>query len=242
MVNQSGYIVFDIETLGLELEDLPEEERNYLLEGIERYNQKEEDIKKKMSFWALTAHVISICLYKPEEGKATVLYVSSQDRNEEVDTPYGILLHKRSFSIGKGLEEAERAIIEEFWEYISGSEGFKYKLVSFNGKGFDAPFLMLRSVVLGLEAKRNLFGKGRGHIDLMEVLTFYGTTRRYKLDFVCRKLGIESPKEGVDGSKIKELFHSGEYERIAEYNLRDVLAINAVFERFRHSLGKVLEL
>ena len=102
---------------------------------------------------------------------------------------------------------------------------------------------MLRSVVLGVEAKRNLLNKNKSHIDLMEVLTFYGITRKYSLDFVCRKLGIKSSKEeGVDGSKIKELFHKGEYEKIAEYNLRDTLAINAVFERFRHSLGKVLEL
>ncbi|GAB5466485.1 MAG: hypothetical protein Kapaf2KO_19210 [Candidatus Kapaibacteriales bacterium] len=126
----------------------------------------------------------------------------------------------------------EKTMLEMFWAALR-----KYDdcvLVSFNGRSFDAPFLMLRSALLKVKPTRNLMAGTKfnypGHTDLIDELTFfsgsfYGATRRYNFDFFARAFGIVSPKsEGVDGSMVTELYENGEIETIAEYCLRDVTA------------------
>jgi len=49
--------------------------------------------------------------------------------------------------------------------------------------------------------------------------------KRYNFDFYTKAFGITSPKsEGVDGSKVGELYAQGQLMEIAEYCLRDVQA------------------
>ena len=112
-------------------------------------------------------------------------------------------------------------------------------LISFNGRGFDAPFLMHRSAIHKIRPSRNLmdgtkFNYSR-HIDLLDELTFFspsssGPTRRFNFDFYARAFGIHSPKsDGVDGSKVSDLFAEGKIVDISEYCLRDVVATWELF-------------
>ena len=88
----------------------------------------------------------------------------------------------------------------QFWDVAK-----KYdSIVTFNGRGFDVPFIYLRSALLNVPiSKKNWLGyryATEPHCDLAEQFTFYsvsgrdGAARRFNLDFYCKAFGIESPK------------------------------------------------
>ena len=120
--------------------------------------------------------------------------------------------------------------------------------VTFNGREFDCPFLMLRSLILGIKPSENLM---RGsdftfkdyHVDLMKELTFNrhsptGARRKFSLDFYCKQLGIESPKvNGVQGDKVKEIYESKQYKILADYCMGDVIATTKLFNKWTELLN-----
>ena len=106
--------------------------------------------------------------------------------------------------------------------------------MTFNGRNFDAPFLMLRSAIYKIRPPYNLMAGTKfsypSHIDLIDELSYYsmssyGATRRFNFDFYSQSFGITSPKaQGVDGSKVPDFFASGKIEEISDYCMRDVRA------------------
>jgi predicted PolB exonuclease-like 3'-5' exonuclease len=122
----------------------------------------------------------------------------------------------------KGLPEKE--MLQSFWKIIDVTD----KVITFNGRNFDLPFLMIRSAMLNVKPTKNLI-KGRydtkAHIDLLEQFTFYGLTRKFNLDFYCQAFGIESPKtKAISGMEIKNLYEAGKLKEIASYCARDIYA------------------
>ena len=103
----------------------------------------------------------------------------------------------------------ETELLAQFWDVAK-----KYdSVVTFNGRGFDVPFIYLRSALLNVPiSKKNWLGyryATEPHCDLAEQFTFYsvsgrdGAARRFNLDFYCKAFGIESPKSaGVTGSDV----------------------------------------
>ncbi len=110
------------------------------------------------------------------------------------------------------------------------------QFVTFNGRTFDCPFLMLRSAILGIKPTRNLLPyrySANEHCDLMEQLTFYGIFRKFNLDFYCKSFGIKSSKaSGITGLDLGTLFNEGRFLEIAEYCLGDVKATTELFHRW----------
>ncbi len=140
--------------------------------------------------------------------------------------------------------EAEMLI--EFWEAAQHYES----IVTFNGRGFDVPFIYLRSAVLNVKVSRKDWLGYRyqtdPHCDLLEQLTFYnisgrdGAARRFNLDFYCKAFGIESPKsQGVTGMDVGRMMAEGRGREIAEYCLRDVKATLALYRIWQERLGAV---
>jgi len=127
----------------------------------------------------------------------------------------------------------EKEILEKFWKAISHANRF----VTFNGRGFDCPVLMLRSAMLKVKPSNNLMPYRYStdqHIDLLEQLTFYSATRKFNLDFYCKSFGIESPKAGgVTGHDVAPLYKAGEYEKIARYCAGDLSATRELYLRWR---------
>jgi predicted PolB exonuclease-like 3'-5' exonuclease len=127
------------------------------------------------------------------------------------------------------LDEAE--LLTAFWDVAKHYDG----IVTFNGRGFDVPFIYLRSALLNIPITRKDWLGYRyatePHCDLAEQLTFYGVSgregaaRKFNLDFYCKAFGIESPKaHGVTGMDVARLLEEGRHREIAEYCLRDVRA------------------
>jgi predicted PolB exonuclease-like 3'-5' exonuclease len=124
------------------------------------------------------------------------------------------------------------------------------KIVTFNGRSFDVPFVYLRSAVLNVPiSRKDWLGyrfQTEPHCDLAEQLTFYGVSgrdgagRKFNLDFYCKSFGIESPKsQGVTGMDVNDLVAEGRYREIAAYCLRDVHATVLLYRIWRERLAGV---
>jgi len=232
-------LIFDIETVGEDWNALDDTTQSVLMRWIERAVHTESereagirDIKEGLGFSPLTGMVVAIGLYDLERQQGVVYYQGdTKDIGSEIDTG-DFFLKSRT----------EKEMLEDFWEGAKSYDTF----VTFNGRGFDVPFLNLRSVVHGIRPTQNLM-EGRylyqqktvHHVDLQDQMTFYGAMhRRPSLHLFCRAFGIESPKaDGVAGDDVAELFHSKKFRDIAEYNARDVIATTALYKKWLEYLA-----
>ena len=134
---------------------------------------------------------------------------------------------------------SEKELLEAFWSLASLAD----TVVTFNGFGFDIPYLVARSVVLGVPARVDLLGRGfKPHCDVHSVLTQGSRNLQpASLEIVCWALGIESPKGDMDGSMVAPAYEKGEIEKIAHYNAHDVRATTEVFRRVREHILRYRE-
>ncbi len=217
-------LIFDIETCSVPFESLSESQREYLL----KYADKEIDPAKKeamkveairyTSLYPFTAKCIAIGMYDVEKEKS---YVYFESNNPDEWKSNNTNVHY------KGLTEKE--MLESFWKVALNVDQF----ITFNGRNFDVPFLMLRSAMLKVKPSKNLmaYRYGDEHIDLLEQFTFYNTTRKFNLDFYCNAFGIESPKaKGISGIDVKELYEAGKIKDIAVYCSKDIYATYQLYK------------
>jgi predicted PolB exonuclease-like 3'-5' exonuclease len=140
----------------------------------------------------------------------------------------------------------EIELLTAFWDVARRYE----HVITFNGRGFDVPFLYLRSAILNVGITRKQWLGYRfatePHCDLAEQLTFYGVSgregaaRRFNLDFYCKAFGIDSPKShGVTGLDVPSLIAAGRHREVAEYCLRDVRATAMLYRLWRDRLAGV---
>ncbi len=103
---------------------------------------------------------------------------------------------------------------------------------------------MLRSALLGIRPSRDLMIGTRyqtpHHVDLLEELTYHGTTRKFNLDFYCKSFGVESPKShGITGYDINDYFRAKRYAEIADYCLGDVVATAQLYKKWKDLLSGI---
>jgi DNA polymerase elongation subunit (family B) len=228
-------LIFDIETIGVEFESLDKISQEY----IEKYAESEEELeeaKGRLGFSPLTGEIVAIGILNPDTNKGAV---------------YTRVNGQQSIVNGQLLEEGikietgdEKQILEKFWEAVK----FYNYFISFAGRSFDAPFLMIRSAILGVKPTKNLMAHrylssqpfSATHVDLFDQLTFYGAVRKkFNLHFWAKAFGIKSPKgEGITGEDIGRLYKEGKLLEIAKYNLGDLKATKELYERW----GKYLNL
>jgi len=205
-------IIFDIETVGKDFESLDRPVQEYLLRYAETEDEKEE-IKDRLSFYPITGEIVAIGLLDPDTQKGMVFFQNAGD----------LLLTFEEDNV-RYETGTEKEILEKFWDVMKGYNQF----ITFNGRSFDCPFILIRSALNRIKPMRDLM-PGRyndTHIDLLEQLTFYGASRRrFNLDMWCRAFGIKSPKEGgITGDEVRELFKTGRYLDIARYCMGDLRA------------------
>ena len=228
-------IVFDIETCAFPFETLAESQREYLL----RYADKEPDPEKRQmmiddavrytSLYPHTSKCIVIGIYDVEKEKSYVYYESKKSEQWTSESSKGG--ERVQY---KGLSEKE--MLESFWKIAMRIDQF----ITFNGRNFDVPFLMMRSAMLKVKVSKNLLGYRYGdeHIDLLEQFTFYGMTRKFNLDFYCQSFGIESPKTTeVSGMEVKNLYEAGRIKDIAVYCSKDIYATFQLYKIWEEYLN-----
>jgi len=111
-------------------------------------------------------------------------------------------------------QRSERQMLSDFWETVRAFD----RIVTFNGRSFDVPFLLVRSAILGVVPGRfDLLGyrfAHHPHCDLLEQLTGYGATRKFPLELYCKAFGITSSKANGGGAEVAKWFAAGEHERL----------------------------
>lgn len=217
-------IIVDIETIGFDFEAYDEKSQEYLLKYAESEGEKE-DVKKRLALYPLTGEIVTIGMLNPETMKGHVLF---QDKGAGVE----------KFEEEGMVYEAgtEKEILEKFWGYVSKFN----QVITFNGRGFDAPYLAIRSAIHRVRSSKNLMGyryEANIHCDLLEQLTFYGAVRKFNLDFYAKSFGVKSSKdEGVDGSMVGGMYKEGKYLEVARYCKRDLVTTKELYDYWNNYL------
>lgn len=150
------------------------------------------------------------------------------------------LVCKKAGTIGEGKDEG--GMLADFAEFMGKWEP---TLVTWNGRGFDLPVLMLRSLRYGVSAPWYYRKPGYryrystdGHLDLCDVFADHGATRMTSLHGAARLIGLPG-KDGVDGSQVEALFRTGQIEALRGYCLSDVAQTAFLFLRYRLLVGQL---
>ena len=224
--------VLDIETA-----PLPEAEVTpALAASLKDRSEEDEDWREQLGLYALGARVVTIGLFSPENRRAAMLYDDRHGKVESITSPEGV----EQVSLVGG---DEKAILHEFWDMITRFQ----TIVTYNGRGFDIPFLLQRSLLNEVQVSRNLmpprFSAIREHMDLAEVLSQFRATRPYGLEAWSQATGVASPKEGeVTGAGVGKAFEEGRTKEIVEYCLRDVVATAHIAAKVSQSWGRAMNL
>jgi predicted PolB exonuclease-like 3'-5' exonuclease len=141
---------------------------------------------------------------------------------------------KRIGVIGDAKDEAGALV--DFAQFV---ERERLHLVTYNGRGFDLPVILLRCLRHGVPMRFYYQDRDyryrysdEGHVDLCDFLADHGATRPSGLDAVARLIGLPG-KVGVDGSQVEGLFNAGQIEAIRNYCLSDVAQTAFLLLRFR---------
>lgn len=212
-------IIFDIETVGASMDSFDKTTQEYLLK-FAKTEEEEQEVRDSLSFYPVTAQIVTIGMLEAESENGFVYFQTpGQAPQKTVEN------HAEYVAVAN-----EKQLLELFWAKMAKYDQF----ITFNGRSFDCPFIMVRSAINQIKPTRNLMPdryRSNAHIDLMEKLTFLGATRRkFRLHMWCSAFGIKSPKEeGVTGLEVKGLFEQGRYLDIARYCLRDVGATKELY-------------
>lgn len=234
-------LVFDIETSSLPLENFDEAQQEYLFREAEKIadestrEAKRAEIRMQFNLWPFTAQVVCIAMLNAETSRGQVLFTAAEFEPEGDTGPVEFVPCD---------DEAE--LLTAFWDVAKHYD----TIVTFNGRGFDVPFIYLRSAILNVPISRKDWLGYRfqtdPHCDLAEQFTFYsvsgrdGAARRFNLDFYCKAFGIESPKShGVSGMDVNRLLAEGKQRDIAEYCLRDVRATVLLYQVWKNRLAGI---
>lgn len=213
-------VVIDIETSGTLFDELDDHTQNYFLKSA-KTPEEIATVKEQTALSPVTGEIVAIGMYDPDAQKGIVFF---QDRGT------GVAEWEEAGIVYKPGDE--RFILENFWQQVKRFG----TVITFNGRGFDAPFIIMRSVILGIKITKDLMPNRfspDAHYDLQDQLTFYGATKRFSLDMYSRIFGIPTPKDGgIEGKEVSQAFRDGRYVEIAKYNGRDIVATALVYQKW----------
>ena len=225
-------LVCDIETVGESWDSLDTITQKNLTRWIARAtdNLSEQEtylhgIQQSLGLSPFTGQIVAIGVYDIERNEG-VVYHHDEVFGKEQDV--GVFVYR---------SRSEKEMLEDFWDGVKEYD----TLVTFNGRRFDVPYLMIRSMVHGVIPSRN-FAEHRylsqqkevHHVDVLDQLTFYGVLqKRPSLHQCCRAFGIESPiRDGVGGEDVAELFLQKKFRDIADHNTRDIIATTELYQKW----------
>jgi len=139
----------------------------------------------------------------------------------------------------------EARLLGAFWRFF---EAGRYRVVTWNGRAFDMPTILARSMIHGVEAPA-WFRRGTKwdgyrhrfaldwHTDLMDAMSEHGAASRMTLDEAAATLGLPG-KLGEHGSQVATMMAAGETGRVRAYCETDCLNLYALYLRWAHLTGR----
>lgn len=141
----------------------------------------------------------------------------------------------KSFS-GNNEAEILVAFAEMLRKWSAGETRF---LCAHNGKEFDFPYLCRRMLInnISIPAILDSSGKKPWEVNFLDTLELwkFGDFKNYtSLNLLAHALGIPTPKDDIDGSKVGEVYWKDqELERIVTYCQKDVLTVAQILLRMQ---------
>jgi len=184
-------------------------------------------------------------LKDPEKIAAKIAEAKAEHEAETVGKAALSALTGRVLAIGYRSEKAtviahvdseafehtgEAGLICQFWRRYLKAKHDRRNMVGHNIAGFDVPFLIRRSWLLGVDVPDGIFDSNWRYLDR----TFIDTMQRWQagnyrdtfvgLDRLGKALGLGGKTEGVDGGDFSRLYFGTPDERAKalEYLIRDV--------------------
>ncbi len=217
-------LVFDIETVpAVDLRKVP----STVAQAVTKYADRQDwDEGKVMSLSPYFGKVVSLAIGDGEvdpDQQAVTVFVVPPDDMELPELPEWVR------------PVTEQEMLLAFWALA----GHASVVVTYNGHGFDVPFLVGRSLIHDLPVRVDLQSNRfalRPHLDLYLAMGGRNGRGPASLDVICWALGMPSPKEVMDGSMVSTSYAKGDVATIAEYNAGDVRATTGVYQRVRDGL------
>ena len=219
-MNLEQVLFLDIETVPLEASfDALSEEEQQLFADKTRYQRKDETSPKEFysraGIWAEFGKIVCI---------SAGYFVDVSD--------------KRSFRLTSFYGE-EPDLLLEFKDLLDQHFSKRYhKLCAHNGKEFDFPYIARRMLVNDVPLPNALKIAGKKpwevpHLDTLELWKFGDYKHYTSLKLLTNTLGIPSPKDDMDGSRVADVFYNEkDVERIVNYCERDVVAVAQILLKF----------
>ncbi|WP_104682213.1 3'-5' exonuclease [Helicobacter felis] len=138
---------------------------------------------------------------------------------------HGHFIKVGNFGRQEGQKRDEKHLVADFLSFFNHQ---KPMLISFNGRNFDLPTLMLKALAYNLDARAfydqsNKWENYRYryseafHTDLLDSLSQFGA-QRLKLDGVCSMAGLPG-KFGLSGECVHEIYYTQESDRLERIDL-----------------------
>jgi 3'-5' exonuclease len=132
----------------------------------------------------------------------------------------------------------EKLLLQQFIDMLNkwAAGELKY-LCAHNGKEFDFPYLCRRMIInnLPIPAILNISGKKPwevNHFDTLELWKFGDFKSYTSLNLLAHTLGIQTPKDDIDGSMVWEVYWKEKnLERIVTYCQKDVVTVAQILLR-----------
>lgn len=227
-------LVVDIETVGNDFLSLDEYTRQDIIgrvratAGTKEYDAELAANIQELQFSPLVGQIVVLGVYDIDRKSGVISFQAPDQEIGEVIE--GDITYK---------QRSEKSMLEAFW----GGIGDYDECITFNGRGFDMPYIIARSAANQVHVTRDLMSNrfnnkswgGMLHTDLLDQFSYYGAVRRAgSLHLWTQAMGIESPKGGdVSGKEVGQAYKDGRSFEIAQYNARDLIATAALYERWK---------
>jgi 3'-5' exonuclease len=225
----SSYPLYNI--LFLDIETVPQKAN---------YDSLEDDWKE---LWSSKS--VSLLKYHAEETKES-LYPRAgiyAEFGKIVCISCGVLQNhgeQKKIALKSFAGDNEKVLLYEFSLMLNKWSANEPKfLCAHNGKEFDFPYLCRRLVINDLPIPQLLNMSGKkpwevNHIDTMELWKFGDFKNYTSLNLLARTLGIPTPKDDIDGSRVWEVYWiEKNIQRIVTYCQKDVVTVAQVFLRMQ---------
>jgi DNA polymerase elongation subunit (family B) len=225
-------LFLDIETVPQESEDvnLPADRRQLFFDKISKTvpeNFDEAEVyKQKAGILAEFGKVICIStgyLYLNKEGAACMKLKSI-------------------------CNDDEKTLLLKFIELVNQFHRVKpkFQFAGHNIREFDVPFLCRRMIIhnIPLPSYLQIHGAKPWEVNMVDTMQWwkFGDYKNFtSLHLLANVLNIPSSKNGIDGSKVQEVYYKeNDLPRIVEYCQRDVVVVARIVQRF-HNLPIVAD-
>src|SRR5260370_14898362 len=130
-------LVFDIETSALPREGFDPAQQEYLFRECEKMAEaparatRRAEIQQQFNLWPFTAQVVCIAMLNADTARGQVLFTAADcepEAGENAAVKFSPL-------------PDEAGLLTAFWDVAKHYD----TIVTFNGRGFDVPFIYLRS-------------------------------------------------------------------------------------------------